>query len=100
MFVPPRATASWASEENKLLAKLAQAYMDVEDFEAAAPLMGALTGAEENVYSLKTQARFTYLRGDSAKAADLMARAKTLAAATWTDDDETVLQRYINGPKS
>jgi len=87
---------SWTSKENELTAKLAEAYMEVPDLEAAAPLIGALAGGEENVASLKTQARFRFLRGDAAKAAELMTRAKTLAGQNWADENEAVLTQYTS----
>ena len=89
---------SWASEENTLLAKLAEAYMDIDDLEAAAPLMGALSGDQENIPSLKAQARFAWLRGNSANSIELMSRARTLSTAGWTADDEALLQKYSSDP--
>lgn len=85
---------TWASEENTLKVKLANAYMDMDDSELAAPLMGALAVGPENVPSLKAQARFAFTRGDSVNAVELMTRAKNLAGVNWTPDSEAVLDKY------
>jgi len=85
---------SWASKENELAVKLADAYMDISDLDSAAPLIGALAGGEENVQSLKARARFRFLRGEAGKAAELMTRAKTLAGEAWADENEAVLTQY------
>jgi len=85
---------SWASKENELTVKLADAYMDMSDLDSAAPLIGALAGGEENVPSLKTRARFRFLRGEAGRAAELMTRAKTLAGQAWADENEAVLTQY------
>jgi len=85
---------TWASKDNELTVKLADAYMDISDLEAAAPLIGALAGGEENVQSLKTRARFRFLRGEAGRAAELMTRAKALAGQAWADENEAVLTQY------
>jgi len=85
---------TWASKDNELTVKLADAYMDMSDLDAAAPLIGALAGGEENVQSLKARARFRFLRGEASKAAELMTRAKLLAGQAWADENEAVLTQY------
>jgi tetratricopeptide (TPR) repeat protein len=85
---------TWASKENTLETKLANAYLDQVDLEAAAPLVGALTGQPPNVQSLKVQARFAFLRGDADAAVRLMSEAKTLAGENWADESESALQKY------
>ena len=77
------------------MAKLAHVYMDISDLDAAAPLMGALAGESVNVSSLKTRARFTFLRGDVGKAAGLMTQSKTLAGPAWTDESEATLKENM-----
>lgn len=85
---------TWASKENTIAQKLADAYMDIPDLVAAAPLIGALAVGPENIQSLKSRARFTFLRGDARKAADLMSQAKSLAGEAWAEESEATLQQY------
>ena len=85
---------TWASKENTLETKLANALLDQMDLEAAAPLVGALSGQPANVQSLKVQARFAFLRGDAETAVRLMSEAKALAGEHWADESESALQIY------
>ena len=85
---------TWASKENSLETKLANAYLDQQEMEAAAPLIGALSGQPPNVQSLKVRARFAFLRGDKELAVRLMSEAKTLAGEHWADESESALQKY------
>ena len=79
------------------MCKLANAQMDQADLEAVAPLVGALAGHEPNVQSLKTQARFAYLRGDPEQAVKLLSQAKGLAGEHWATESERALQEYLDG---
>ena len=88
---------TWVSKDEELTVKLADAYMDIQDLETAAPLIGALAGGDENVQSLKTRARFRFLRGEAGRAAELMTRAKTLAGQAWADENEAMLTQYTAG---
>jgi DNA-binding winged helix-turn-helix (wHTH) protein/tetratricopeptide (TPR) repeat protein len=88
---------TWSAKEITLMCKLANAQMDQADLEAVAPLVGALAGHEPNVQSLKTQARFAYLRGDPVQAVKLMTQAKGLAGAHWATESERALQEYLGG---
>jgi DNA-binding winged helix-turn-helix (wHTH) protein/tetratricopeptide (TPR) repeat protein len=85
---------SWDSKLNSLEVKLANAYMDIADLDSAAPLMGALAVETVNVPTLKTQARFSFLRGDVGKAVELMSEAKIMAGDSWSDESETLLSEY------
>jgi tetratricopeptide (TPR) repeat protein len=89
-----RAT-TWTSKENTLAYKLANAYMDQADLQAAAPMVGVLAGHEPNVQSLKAQARFAYLRTDAEQAVGLMTEAKELAGEHWARESEEDLQKYL-----
>jgi DNA-binding winged helix-turn-helix (wHTH) protein/tetratricopeptide (TPR) repeat protein/TolB-like protein len=86
--------STWTGKENTLLHKLANAYMDAQNSEAAAPLIGALTLQEPNVQSLKAQARFAHANGDRQAALDLMLEAKQLAGEHWAPQSEEILQSY------
>lgn len=86
---------TWTAKENTLVRKLANAYMDQADLQLAAPLVGALSGQEPNIQSLKTQARFAILRDDPALAVKLMTEAKDLAGENWSSASERILQNYI-----
>ena len=85
---------TWTSKEISLNTKLANALLDQMKLEAAAPLVGALSEKPTNVQSLKVQARFAFLRGESDSAVRLMSEAKTLAGEHWADESESTLQKY------
>lgn len=89
--------SAWTSKEVTLELKLANAYMDNNELDTAAPLIGALSGQEANVQSLKTQARFAHLRGDSEQAVELMVRARKIAGDKWSATSEASLQKYRAG---
>jgi hypothetical protein len=85
------------SMENTLEYKLANAYMDQSELEAAAPLIGALAGDEPTTQSLVTQARFAFLRGPLDAAVELMRQAREQAGDHWLADYEDLLQSYLSG---
>jgi len=86
---------SWTGMETILQRKLANAYMDQEDLDAAAPIAGALAAREQDVQVLLTRARFDYLRGNREGAVELMNAARNLAGVNWTPDQESLLQQYV-----
>lgn len=86
--------SSWSGQEQSLLAKRAAVLMDLGDLNATAPLVGALSALEASYDSLKVQARFSHLNGDSAMALELMERARKLAGLTWDEDDQHTLDAY------
>jgi tetratricopeptide (TPR) repeat protein len=88
---------TWTAKENTLVYKLANAYMDQASLQLAAPLIGVLSGQSSNVQSLKTQARFAFLRDDSEQAVRLMSEAKELAGENWSGESEETLQKYMLG---
>ena len=75
-------------------AELANAYMDNAELDNAAPLIGALSGQEATVQSLKVQARFSHLQDNTDKAVKLMNRARELAGDKWSDESEAILAGY------
>ncbi len=85
---------TWTARENTLAYKLANAHMDQAELQLAAPLVGVLSGHEPNIPSLKTQARFAFLRADSTQAVRLMTGAKELAGENWSTESEKALQKY------
>ena len=86
--------SSWTAKEITLLHKLASLLMDQGTMDAAAPLIGALSRQEENIPSLKTQARYSFLAGDYDAAAKMMERARVLAGQSWSEESEALLQKY------
>jgi DNA-binding winged helix-turn-helix (wHTH) protein/tetratricopeptide (TPR) repeat protein len=86
--------STWAEKENTLLYKLANAYMDIDDQDSAAPLIGALKQQDPNVQSLKAQARFAFNSGDGEVAVSLMSEAKSLAGGHWAEESEAALLEY------
>ena len=47
-----------------------------------------------NVQSLKSQARFAFMRGETELAVRLMTEAKVLADAHWSAESEAAFQKY------
>jgi len=74
-----------------------QSDLKLAELQLAAPLVGVLAGHEPNVQSLKTQARFAFLRADSMQAVKLMTQAKELAGDHWSAESEKTLQNFIEG---
>ena len=88
---------TWGSREVTLEVKLANAYLDNADLDAAAPLIGALSNQEATTQSLLVQARFNYMRGDAEQALELMLRARELAGDKWSEKSEALLHKYQSG---
>ncbi len=88
--------ASWTGKENTLGTKLANVFLDESDIESAAPLIGALSGQEPNVQSLKVQARYAFDRGNAETAVKLMKQAKLLAGKHWAEESEDTLLKYLD----
>ena len=87
-------SAGWGGKENELLVKLADLKLDLADLEAAAPLIGALSGQEANPRSLGVQARYAWARGERERAIDLMEAARKQAGEAWTPENEALLAGY------
>jgi len=72
-------------------------YLDLDDMDAAAPLMEFLGGQPESAPLLKLRARYARARGDSRAAAEAMSRARELSGSRWTESDERLLLEYQRG---
>ena len=68
--------------------------MDQGAMDAVAPLIGALSRQEDNIPALKTQARYSFLEGESDAAVKMMERARVLAGQSWSEESEALLQKY------
>nr|MDJ0751557.1 tetratricopeptide repeat protein [Woeseiaceae bacterium] len=77
--------------------KLANVFLDNGDLAAAEPLVGSLIESGEKPSVLRVRARYAHLRGDSARAVELMETLKSTFADDWTDADAAALDRYRNG---
>lgn len=84
----------WVARESRLLMKLAALYMDQDDFESAAPLVGALAAQEPSLASLRIQARYAAETGDAATAVALLERGRQLGNQAWSSDDDATLAAY------
>ncbi len=73
---------------------LADLRLEAGDDLAAAELMKFLENQPPSGPLLKLQARYVSGQGDMASAAELMARARDLSGARWTEQDEALLHRY------
>jgi hypothetical protein len=90
--------STWSGMENTLSIKQANVLMDLDELAVAAPLIGALSGQQASVSSLKAQARFAYLNGDDSMALKLMDQARNLAGKNWDEESEAIYQSYHNAP--
>jgi tetratricopeptide (TPR) repeat protein/DNA-binding winged helix-turn-helix (wHTH) protein len=91
---------SWTAMETNLERKLANAHMDLDDLDAAAPLVGSLAGKDPEIQILITRARFDFLRDNQSSAIKLMRQAKSVAGVAWTAENEELLQVYSEGDSS
>ena len=74
---------------------LARGWMEFGDTAAARPFLDAVVAERpESTEVRKLQAHMAWEQGDVAAAADFMARARSGAGETWTDEDEEELERY------
>jgi DNA-binding winged helix-turn-helix (wHTH) protein/tetratricopeptide (TPR) repeat protein len=91
--------SSWTGKENTLLVKQANVLMDLGQLDAAAPLVGALSGQERTLSSLMAQARFAFQDGDAALATQLMETARERAGDDWDEESEAILRSYKTKPR-
>jgi DNA-binding winged helix-turn-helix (wHTH) protein/tetratricopeptide (TPR) repeat protein len=85
---------TWGSKQNTLERKLAIAFMEEGKLESAAPLIGSLAGQPASVQSLKAQAQFAFLSGNTDAAVAMMTEAKELAGKHWAVESEATLKTY------
>ncbi len=103
---PDRAAVHWQNalehidqtgflaRKDDIVLKLADLYLDRDDADAVEPLIGYLIEHDESPASVRTQARYAFLRGDVARAVALMEFAEELAGDTWRDVDAALLAEY------
>ena len=84
----------WVARESRLLMKLAALYMNQDNFESAAPLVGALAAQEPSLASLRIQARYAAETGDVATAVTLLERGQALGSPSWSSEDDATLAEY------
>ena len=83
--------------KNRVTLKLANLLLDTDELAAAEPIIGKLIESGESPSILRVRARFAHLRGDSARAAELMESLKSTFGDYWTEADTVALEQYQNG---
>lgn len=85
----------WQTREVDLLKKLATAFLDLDDVDAAVPLLGTLLRFDSSVSILALRARLEFQQGNSEKAAQLMYEARDMAGTDWNADHQSALDQYL-----
>ena len=83
---------------HRVTAKLANLLLDENDLAAAEPLIGNLIEGGETPSTLRVRARYAYLQGDSARAAELLESLQETYVDDWTESDADTLDGYRNRP--
>jgi DNA-binding winged helix-turn-helix (wHTH) protein/tetratricopeptide (TPR) repeat protein len=83
--------------KNRVTEKLANLLLDNNDLVAAEPLIGSLIESGESAGALRVRARYSYLQGDTDRAAELMESLRSTFVDDWTEADADALDRYRNG---
>ena len=82
------------ARKDDIVLKLADLHLDRNEADAVEPLIGYLIEHDESPASVRTQARYAYLRGDTTRAVELMESAEALAGDAWRDEDAALLTEY------
>lgn len=103
---PERAAVHWQAalehidrtgfpaRKDDIVLKLADVHLDRNEADAVEPLIGYLIEHDESPASVRTQARYAFLRGDVSRAVELMESAEALAGDAWRDADAALLAEY------
>jgi tetratricopeptide (TPR) repeat protein len=83
--------------ETRVTTKLANLFLDNENLAGAEPLIGSLIESGETPSSLRVRARYAHLRGDSARAVELMETLQSTFADDWSEADAAALEGYSGG---
>jgi predicted negative regulator of RcsB-dependent stress response len=92
--------SSWAGKEHSLLIKQAGVLLDLGEPERAAPLIGAISGQEQDLASLRVQARFAFVNGSADRAVEFMQAAQEVAGGNWNEESESELEHYLEVAKT
>ncbi len=86
--------SGFLARKDDIVLKLADLHLDRNEAEAVEPLIGYLIEHDESPASVRTQARYAFLRGDVPRAVTLMESAELLAGDAWRDVDAALLAEY------
>lgn len=86
--------SGFTSRKTDVVTKLANLHLDLGDMTAAEPLLGYLVEQDSEPATLKVEARYAFVSGDSVRAVELMESAKAEAGAGWSAADERALASY------
>lgn len=87
-------TTGFLARKDDIVLKLADLHLGRDEADAVEPLIGYLIEHDESPASVRTQARYAFLRGDLARAIALMESAEQLAGDAWRDADAALLAEY------
>jgi tetratricopeptide (TPR) repeat protein len=86
--------SGFVSRKIRIVRKLANVYLDVENLAAVEPLIGIMIEEGKTTESLILRARYASVKGDSEQALALMESAKEAAGEDWSESSEEVLAGY------
>ena len=84
----------FVSRKIRIVRKLANVHLDVENFAAVEPLIGIMIEEGETTESLILRARYAFVKGDNEQALALMESAKEAAGEDWSESREELLAGY------
>jgi DNA-binding winged helix-turn-helix (wHTH) protein/tetratricopeptide (TPR) repeat protein len=87
----------FVAERSRVITKLANVFLDQQDFAAVEPLIGRMIEQGDESASLKLRARYAFLQGEVERAVTLQESARTASPDDWSDADETILLDYQKG---
>ncbi len=83
--------------KNRVTVKLTNLFLDNNNLAAAEPLIGILIESGDSPSALRVRARYAYLQGDNARAAELMESLRETFVDAWAEEDAELLERYRDG---
>jgi tetratricopeptide (TPR) repeat protein len=82
---------------HRVTVKLVNLLLDKGELAAAESLIGYLIEGGETPSALRVRARYAYLQGENARAAELMESLRETFVDAWTEEDAELLERYRDG---
>ncbi len=90
----------FVAERSRVITKLANVFLDQQDFAAVEPLIGRMIEQGSESASLKLRARYAFLQGDVTRAVTLQELARSASKDDWSEADESTLLEYQKGRDS
>lgn len=84
----------FVSRKARVTIKLANLLLDHNDLAAAEPLLGYLIGAGDSANALRVRARYSFLKGDTTRAIELLESIQASLPGDWSEEDTETLSEY------